>query len=76
MLVLSSTQLMVLRAMARNNVTLPEEPTAEQALLAIASLGGHLKRNGPPGWIVLGRGFRDSVRYVEAWEVLKNVREM
>lgn len=76
MLVLSSTQLMVLRAMARNNVTLPEEPTAEQALLAIASLGGHLKRNGPPGWIVLGRGFHDLVRYVEAWEVLKNVRKM
>jgi hypothetical protein len=76
MLVLSSTQLMVLRAMAKNNVTLPEEPTAEQALLAIASLGGHLKRNGPPGWIVLGRGFHDLVRYVEAWEVLKNVRKM
>jgi hypothetical protein len=73
--VLSSTQLAVLRAMAKN-VALPQEPTAEQALLAIASLGGHLKRNGPPGWIVLGRGFHDLVRYVEAWEVLKNVREM
>ncbi len=72
---LSSTQLMVLRAMAKH-VPLPENPTAEQALLSIASLGGHIKRNGPPGWIVLGRGFHDLVRYVEAWEVLKNVREM
>jgi hypothetical protein len=72
---LSSTQLMVLRAMAKN-VALPKNPTAEQALLAIASLGGHLKRNGPPGWIVLGRGFHDLVRYVEAWEVLKNMRKM
>jgi hypothetical protein len=72
---LSATQLMVLRAMAKN-VALPKNPTAEQALLAIASLGGHLKRNGPPGWIVLGRGFHDLVRYVEAWEVLKNMRKM
>jgi hypothetical protein len=72
---LSRTQLEVLRAMAKN-VALPKDPTAEQALLAIASLGGHLKRNGPPGWIVLGRGFQNLVRYVEAWDVLKNVREM
>jgi len=72
---LSSTQINVLRAMAKN-VVMPKDPTAEQALLAIASLGGHLKRNGPPGWIVLGRGFQDLVRYVEAWEVLKNVRKM
>ena len=72
---LSPTQLMVLRAMAKN-VSLPKEPTAEQALLAIASLGGHIRRNGPPGWIVLGRGFQDLVRYVEAWDVMKNMREM
>jgi hypothetical protein len=75
MAALSRTQLMVLRAMAKN-VALPRNPTAEQALRAIASLGGHLKRNGPPGWIVLGRGFQNLVHYVEAWEVLKNVRKM
>jgi len=75
MAALSGTQLMVLRAMAKN-VALPRNPTAEEALLAIASLGGHLKRNGPPGWIVLGRGFQTLVHYVEAWEVLKNLRKM
>jgi hypothetical protein len=26
-------------------------------MLAIARLGGHLKRNGEPGWLVLGRGY-------------------
>jgi hypothetical protein len=26
-------------------------------MLAIARLGGHIKNNGDPGWIVLGRGF-------------------
>ena len=28
-------------------------------MLAIARLGGHIKNNGEPGWIVLGRGFQD-----------------
>ena len=37
--------------------TLPENPTAKEALFAIARLGGHLKRNGPPGWQTIGKGF-------------------
>ena len=35
---------------------LPPNPTAQDALLGIAGLGGHIKNNGDPGWIVLGRG--------------------
>lgn len=31
--------------------------TAGVALRAIARLGGHLKRNGPPGWLTLARGY-------------------
>jgi hypothetical protein len=31
--------------------------TVREAMLAIARLGGHIKNNGDPGWIVLGRGF-------------------
>jgi Transposase DNA-binding/Transposase DDE domain len=31
--------------------------TVREALLAVARLGGHLKRNGEPGWQVLGRGY-------------------
>jgi hypothetical protein len=31
--------------------------TAFRATLAIGKLGAHLKRNGPPGWQTLGRGF-------------------
>jgi hypothetical protein len=34
----------------------PSNPTVRQALLAIAALGGHLKRNGEPGWMTLARG--------------------
>jgi hypothetical protein len=28
-------------------------------MLAIAALGGHIKNNGDPGWLVLGRGYED-----------------
>jgi hypothetical protein len=31
-------------------------PTARDAMLGVAGLGGHIKNNGDPGWLVLGRG--------------------
>jgi hypothetical protein len=30
-------------------------PTNEEATMALAEFGGHLRSNGPPGWLVLGR---------------------
>ena len=53
--VLSSIELDVLRHVAEK--PLPNNPTLRQAMLAIARLGGHLRRNGEPGWQVLGRGY-------------------
>jgi hypothetical protein len=53
--VLCSVELEVLRHAAEK--PLPKNPTLRQAMLAIARLGGHLKRNGEPGWLVLGRGY-------------------
>jgi hypothetical protein len=41
--------------------------TAEQATYAIAKLGGHLKRNGPPGWLTLGRGFEALLLMETGW---------
>jgi len=38
---------------------LEPNPTLEAVMWAIASLGGHLKRNGPPGWQTLARGLED-----------------
>jgi hypothetical protein len=35
---------------------LPKQPTVRDAMLGVAGLGGHIKNNGDPGWIVLGRG--------------------
>ncbi len=39
--------------------------TVKQVILAIASLGGHLKQNGDPGWLVLLRGWRKLSDYVQ-----------
>lgn len=33
--------------------------TIREAMLAVARLGGHIRNNGDPGWIVLGRGYED-----------------
>lgn len=41
------------------DVKLAKAPTVRQAMLGIAALGGHIKNNGDPGWIVLGRGYED-----------------
>lgn len=61
--VLRPTQLAVLAALGR----LPDNATAHQAMLAVARLGGHLKRNGPPGWLTLGRGIEKLDSYELGW---------
>lgn len=52
--VLSPRQLNVLQGLTDR--PLSAKPTVEEAMLAIAAQGGHLKRNGAPGWQSLGRG--------------------
>lgn len=46
---------------------LPARPTAKDALRAIATLGGHIKNNGDPGWQVLYGGFRDLMLLELGW---------
>jgi hypothetical protein len=53
--VLPKAMLAVLRVFSR--IKLPAQPTARDALLAVAALGGHQKNNGDPGWITLARGY-------------------
>jgi Transposase DNA-binding/Transposase DDE domain len=62
---LTPKQLEVLRAVAKK--PLPKRPTARDAMLAVASLGGHLKSNGDPGWLVLGRGMHDLLLLELGW---------
>ncbi len=40
---------------------LGDSPTATEALLALAAIGGHIKSNGSPGWLTLWRGYRKLV---------------
>lgn len=62
---LTPSQLEVLQAVARR--PLPKRPTVQDAMLAIAGLGGHLPRNGAPGWLVLGRGMHDLLLLELGW---------
>jgi len=62
---LTAKQLEVLRAVAKR--PLPRNPSARDAMLAVAALGGHLKNNGDPGWLVLGRGMHDLLLLELGW---------
>jgi IS4 transposase len=55
--VLTPLQIKVLRVYEHTR-KLPLK-TARDAMFAVARLGGHIKNNGDPGWIVLGRGYED-----------------
>ena len=63
--VLSDERLEVLAAIARS--PLPAKPTVRDVFFAIAALGGHLKKNGPPGWITLRKGFDDLLFAERVW---------
>ncbi len=43
------------------------------ALMAVAKLGGHLKRNGPPGWLVLYRGYARLHHAEVGWRAMRAV---
>lgn len=38
---------------------LPPDASIRDAMFAVARFGGHIKNNGTPGWIVLGRGYEE-----------------
>lgn len=71
--VLTERQLLVLRQFGSRK--LPDEPTARDALWAVAGLGGHLKRNGEPGWLVLYRGMQTLMTYEAGYEAGLRARE-
>jgi hypothetical protein len=62
--VLTVQQLDVLQAFVPK---LPTAPTVKDALMAVAKLGGHLKSNGMPGWLVLGRGYQTLLNLEAGW---------
>lgn len=64
--VLSRRQLDVLRASAAG-ARLGRAPTVGDTLQAVARLGGHLRQNGDPGWLVLGRGLQKLLWMEAGW---------
>ena len=66
-------ELQVLRAAVVGRRRLPENPTLLDAMLSIASLGGHLKHNGPPGWQTIARGYETLRALMLGWHLHRAV---
>jgi hypothetical protein len=74
--VLDETRLAILRKLQSRH-KMPARPSLRDALLAVAALGGHLKNNGEPGWLVLGRGMEELVKAEIAWNAaLRHAKKM
>lgn len=78
--VLRESQLQALASFERTNFDEVDGLTVAQAFDAIAQLGGHLSCNGPPGWLVLMRGWHlmipAEIANLKAREqLLRDVRE-
>jgi hypothetical protein len=52
-------------------LALPRTPTALEGFWAIAAMGGHLRRNGEPGWQTLSAGYHQLLTLAAGW----NARE-
>jgi hypothetical protein len=71
---LNELQLKVVRQFS--DLKVPNPPNIRQVVWAIASMGGHLKRNGEPGWQTLGRGWRRLLELEAGWKAALNSSEM
>lgn len=68
-LLLDEDELSVLREGGRTKLS--SSPTNRNILLAIAALGGHLKRSGDPGWLTISRGLSKLESLVTGWRLAK-----
>jgi hypothetical protein len=68
--VLTPVQIQILTVLGSRK--LPPAPTVHDALWAVAALGGHLKNNGEPGWLVLHRGMVKLTAYEEGWTAARS----
>lgn len=64
--VLRPSMLAALRAHPKAR-RISDDASAEEALAAIARLGGHLKHNGPPGWQTLAAGYSHMLAFEAGW---------
>ena len=66
---LTVSQLDILRAFSPRQLS--ATPTVREGLMAVAALGGHIRNNGQPGWLVLGRGFEKLLLMDAAWKAAR-----
>jgi Transposase DNA-binding/Transposase DDE domain len=72
-LVMPQSRVDALVALANSRgAKLPASPSVQEALLGVARIGGHIKNNGDPGWIVLGRGYEKLLMFEAGWLAAKN----
>ncbi len=62
---LSARQLRLLRACGKRPIS--AAPSNHEVHMALAALGGHLRSNGLPGWIVLGRAYDKLLVLKQGW---------
>ncbi len=48
---------------------LPVDASIHDAMLAVARFGGHIRNNGAPGWLVLGRGYEEVLILAEGMAI-------
>jgi hypothetical protein len=70
-IVLTQTQIDVLQACSRRPPG--TKPTVRECFLAIAADGGHIARNGEPGWLTLARGFQRLDDAVHVWTAARRL---
>ena len=58
-------------ALGKIRVELPSEPSISDLLRGIARLGGHIPRNGEPGWLVLLRGLEKLTLLAEGFKIAR-----
>jgi hypothetical protein len=68
--VLESDEIEVLRVLRPKHQFSPV-PTNRELLLAVASLGGHIKWNGEPGWSTISHGMQKLLTTVVGWRLAK-----
>lgn len=74
--VLSAMELEALVAHeAKRRKPLSPKATAREVLGVVAKLGGHLPHNGPPGWLILSRGFVYLHQITVGWALAKQLSQ-
>jgi hypothetical protein len=71
--VLTNTEIDVLKHLHPNKLSSPTA-TIREAISVVAEMGGHIKNNGDPGWLVLHRGISKLQSLAEGVELARRMQ--